>query len=193
LGYDLVDKSILEGTLKQYGMTRFGQLYTSPPNLWDIANSKNLEMVSMLNDTMQALAHRGRTVILARGGYVVLNQYADVLNVRLHAPLNVRVDRIMARDGISDRAKVERMVAADDKARIKFVERFYGRKWHDESDLDLALNTDVIPKQTAEKWIAEAVRMLDSKEFKADAKLAQKTKIDPLLLSAIDEALERRI
>lgn len=193
LGYDLVDKSILQGTLQQYGLTRFGELYTSPPNLWDLANSKNLEIVSMLNDTMQALAQRGRTVILARGGYVTLSQYADVLNVRLHAPFDVRVERIMARENISDRTTAEKQVAADDKARIKFVERFYGQKWHDDSDFDLVLNTALIPQQTAEAWITEALRILETREPRADAPLAKNTKIDPLLLSAIDEALERRV
>lgn len=193
LGYDLVDKSILQGTLQQYGLTRFGELYTSPPNLWDLANSKNLEIVSMLNDTMQALAHRGRTVILARGGYVTLSKYADVLNVRLHAPLDVRVERVMAREGFTDRKEAELLVAADDKARVKFVERFYGKKWHDESDFDLVMNTDLIPQQTAEAWISEALQMLEAKAPRADVPLAQKTKVDPLLLSAIEQALERRV
>ncbi|MDQ8192838.1 cytidylate kinase-like family protein [Coraliomargarita sp. SDUM461004] len=193
LGYDLVDKSILQGTLQQYGLTRFGELYTSPPNLWDLANSKNLEMVSMLNETMQALAYRGRTVILARGGYVALNKYADVLNVRLHAPTDVRVERVMARERITDRSKAACQVAADDKARIKFVERFYGCKWHDESDFDLVMNTDLIPATTAEAWIIDAIAMLEAKTVPANALLAKNTKVDPLLLSAIEEALELRV
>jgi cytidylate kinase len=192
LGYDLVDKSILQGTLKQYGMTRFGELYTSPPNLWDLANSKNLAIVSMLNDTMQALAHRGRTVILARGGYVTLRQYADVLNVRLHAPFDVRVQRVMAREGIADLGQAQKLVAVDDKARIKFVERFYGQKWSNESDFDLVMNTDVISQETSEVWISEAVSMLESKALCSDAKLAKQVQVDPLLLSAIEEALELR-
>ncbi|WP_269523457.1 AAA family ATPase [Coraliomargarita parva] len=193
LGYDLVDKAVLQGTLQQYGLTRFGELYTSPPNLWDLANSKNLEIVSMLNDTMQALAHRGRTVILARGGYMALNQYSDVLKVRLHAPFPVRVDRVMAREGFVERSEAEQRVLADDKARIKFVERFYGKKWHDESHFDLVLNTDIIPLETIQTWMTEAVRVLESKKPRADSKVAQQCKVDPLLLSAIDQALERRI
>ncbi|MBT62325.1 MAG: hypothetical protein CML13_03845 [Puniceicoccaceae bacterium] len=192
LGYDLVDKSVLQDTLQQYGMTRFGELYTSPPNLWDIANSKNLEIVSMLNETMQALAQRGRTVILARGGYVALNKYADVLHVRLHAPFDVRVERVQAREGIADRAKVEAMVRADDKARIKFVERFYGTKWHDESEFDLIMNTDIIASKSAESWIVDALRMLEAKEDRPSAKLARHSKVDPLLMSAIEEAIKRR-
>lgn len=193
LGYDLVDKAVLQGTLQQYGMTRFGELYTSPPNLWDLANSRNLEIVSMLNDTMQALAHRGRCVILARGGYVALNDFADTLHVRLHAPFDVRVERVMERDGITDRAKAIAAVRADDKARIKFVERFYGCKWHDDSDFDLVLNTDLVADETTEAWIVEALRMLEAKQARPGTKRAQETEVDPLLLSSIEEALQRRV
>lgn len=193
LGYDLIDKSILQGTLQQYGLTQFGKLYTSPPNLWDVANSKNLQIVSMLNDTMKALAHRGRTVILARGGYVTLSKYADVLNVRLQAPYSVRVNRVMAREDHMGRREAKEFVAADDKARMKFVKRFYNQKWADATDFDLVLNTDVIPTQTAEEWIIKAAQMLESKGLEAKAPSAKQVEIDPLLLDAIDQALNRRV
>ena len=91
LGYDLVDRGVLDGTFRQYGLTKFGELYTSPPNIWDLVNSKNLQIVSMLNEIMEALAHRGRTLILVRGGYASLSKYPDVLNVRLQAPFPIRV------------------------------------------------------------------------------------------------------
>ena len=193
LGYDLVDKAILQGTLAQYGLTRFGELYTSPPNLWDLANSKNLQVVSMLNDTMEALAHRGRTVILARGGYVTLGKYADVLNVRIQAPFSVRVERVMAREGIVSQKVAEERVASDDKARMKFVKGFYNHNWHDATNFDLVINTGVVSIETAKGWIAEAARILGEKEYGADVQTAQQMKVDPLLLDAIDHALERRV
>ncbi|MGE9290783.1 MAG: AAA family ATPase [Puniceicoccales bacterium] len=193
LEYDLVDKEILEGTLRQYGVTRFGKLYTSPPNIWDLTNSKNLEVVSMLNDTMRALAQRGRAVILARGGYVTLNPYYDVLKVRIQAPYTLRVDRVMSREKIDSRTEAEDRVTADDSARMKFVKRFYGQKWHDATSFDLVLNTDVIPPETATDWIAQAVDLLKKQKEKKNSHSAQNIKVDPLLLGAIDEALLRRV
>src|SRR6267142_5759068 len=117
LGYTLVNKSVLEGIFRQYGLTKFGELYTSPPNLWDLANARNLLIVSMLNDTMEALAHRGDMLILGRGGYASLSKYADVLNVRLQAPFSVRVERVMARENLPTRLRAEQRVEADDTAR----------------------------------------------------------------------------
>lgn len=193
LGYDLVDKAILQGTLEQYGLTRFGKLYNSTPNIWDLTNSKNLQIISMLNDTMNALAYRGRTVVIARGAYSALRDYSNVLKIRIQAPFSVRVDRMMAKEGTTDRAKAEERVTSDDNARMKFVKLFYNQKCCDATDFDLVINTAVVPIQTTEDWIIEAARMFESTEPQAGTKSAKQTTVDPLLLDAIDLALERKI
>jgi cytidylate kinase len=188
-----VNKSVLEGIFRQYGLTKFGELYTSPPNLWDLANAKNLLIVSMLNDTMDALAHRGNMLILGRGGYVSLSKYADVLNVRLQAPFSVRVERVMARENIPNRLRAEQRVKADDTARQKFVSLFYNEAWDNASHLDLAIDTDTISIEMATDWIVQAARALSQKQFGPDAVTAEGAKVDPALLDAIDIALARRV
>ncbi|MGZ0708737.1 cytidylate kinase-like family protein [Coraliomargarita sp. W4R53] len=193
LGYDLVDKTILEATLEQYGITRFGKLYHSTPNLWDLTNSKNLQVISMLNDTMKALAYRGRTVLLARGGYAALSDYDNVLKVCLQASLSVRVDRMMGREGWAvGRDEVESRIILDDKARKKFVTLFYNKKYYEATDFDLVVNTGLVPDQTTEEWILAAVEMLASSEPAAEAKTVKKEEVDPLLLEAIEQSLQRR-
>src|SRR5260370_17090218 len=110
LEYTLMNRTVLEGIFRQYGLEKFGELYTSPPNVWDLANAKNLLIVSMLNDTMEALAHRGDMLILGRGGYASLSKYADVLNVRLQAPFSVKMERVMAPETIPNRLRAEQRV-----------------------------------------------------------------------------------
>jgi cytidylate kinase len=193
LGYTLVNKSILEGIFRQYGLEKFGELYTSPPNIWDLANAKNLQIVSMLNDTMEALAHRGDMLILERGGYAPLSKYADVLNVRLQAPFSVRVERVMARENLSSRLQAEQRVKADDTAREKFSSRFYNEAWDKGSNFDLVIDTDSISTEMATDWIIAAARALSQKEFGPDAVTAERAKVDPALLDAIDVALARQV
>ncbi len=193
LGYELVDKDILQATLEQYGLTRFGKLYTSTPNIWDLTNSKNLQVISMVNDTMKALAHRGRTVILARGAYAALGKYDDVLKIRIQANFSTRVDRMMEREGSTDRKHIEEFVAADDKARMQFVKAFYNQKCCDATDFDLVVNTGILSIETAESWIIETARIFESMELEAGAETARQIEVDPLLLDAIDHALERRV
>ena len=192
LGYTLVNKSVLEGIFRQHGLTKFGDLYTSPPNLWDLANAKNLQLVSMLNDTMEALAHRGDMLILGRGGYASLSKYEDVLNVRLQAPFLVRVERVMARENIDNRLRAEQRVKADDTARQKFVSMFYNQAWENASNFDLVIDTHTISTEMATDWIIEAARALSAKNFRTDAVTADRARVDPSLLDAIDIAPARQ-
>jgi cytidylate kinase len=193
LGHTLVNKNVLEGIFRQYGLTKFGELYTSPPNIWDLANARNLLIVSMLNDTMEALAHRGDMLILGRGGYASLSKYADVLNVRLQAPFSVRVERVMARENLPNRLQAEQRVKTEDTARQKFVSRFYNQAWDNASNLDLAIDTDTISTEMATDWIIEAARALSQKEIGPDAVTAERAKVEPALLDAIDIALARQV
>ena len=192
-GYTLVNKPVLEGIFRQYGLEKFGDLYTSPPNIWDLANARNLEIVSMLNETMEALAHRGDMLILGRGGYAALSKYADVFSVRLQAPFSVRVERVMARESLDNRLRAEQRVKADDTAREKFVSRFYNQAWDNSSNFDLVVDTSTISIEMATNWIIEGARALSQKEFGADAVTAQRAKVDPSLLDAINIALARRL
>lgn len=192
-GYTLVNKSVLEGIFRQYGLTKFGELYTSPPNIWDLANATNLRIVSMLNDTMEALAHRGDMLILGRGGNASLSKYADVLNVRLQAPFSVRVERVMARENLPNRLRAEQRVNADDTARQKFISMFYNQAWDNASNFDLVIDTNTISTEMATDWIIEAARALSQKEFGPDAVTAERVKVDPALLDAIDIALARQV
>ncbi len=193
LEYAVIDRAILEGIFRQYGLTKFGELYTTPPNIWDLANSKNLEIVSMIDETMDALAHRGRTLILGRGGYAALEKYADVLNVRLQAPFSVRVDRLMARENLTHRWRTERLIKADDKARQQFLAKFYNEGWDVASNFDLVIDTNAVPVEMAADWIIEATRALSQKQFGADEVTAERIKVNPTLLDAIEIALARRL
>jgi len=47
--------------------------------------------------------------------------------------------------------------------------------------------------EMATDWIIEAAKALSQKEFAADAVTAERTKVDPALLDAIDVALARQV
>ena len=190
LKYDFVDKRIIEGIFRQYGLTKFNDLYTSAPGFWDLTSATNLLIVSMLNETMEALAQRGNVVILGRGGFASLHDYADVLNVRIQAPFAERVQRVMARGKLDDRAQAEEQVREDDKARQKFIQMFYNKQWDSESHFNLVIDTATVTTEMAINWIIEAAEGLAQKEFGKAAKTTDQAKVDPVLLDAIEEAIQ---
>jgi cytidylate kinase len=188
LGYEFIDKPILEKVFRQYGLTKFGDLYSSAPSIWDLASANNLLIVSILNELMEALAYRGNVVILGRGGFASLNDYADVLNIRIQAPLADRVERVMDREVLDDRQQAEAKVKADDKARRRFVKMFYNKEIDEETYFNLVIDTGTVSIEMAINWIIEAARSIEQKEFGAGAVTTRKIKPDPVLLDAIEEA-----
>ena len=169
LGYALVDKQTTDAIFRQYGLTRFDELYSSVPSLLDLLNADNLLLVAMANEIIEAVAQRGNVVILGRAGFAVLAGCADALHVRVQAPFSERVQRVMDREGLADfDAAVER-VKEDDEVHGKYVHRFYNKQWDDPSNFNLVLDTGSLSVEEAVKQIVEAAREVDRKPQLQDA------------------------
>ncbi len=189
LGYQFVDKRTSDQIFRQYGLTKFNQVYGTAPSILDLLNSDNLLIVAMLNEIIEALAQRGRMVILGRAGFAVLGQYADVLNVHIKAALPDRVQRVMEREGLTDAAAVEERIREDDAMHRKFVQRFYNRQWDDPAGFGLLLNTSALAVDTVVKQIVDAARALEQQSFGKDAVTTAAIQVDPVLADAVEKAL----
>ncbi len=189
LGYEFVDKHTSDSIFRQYGLTKFNQVYSTAPSILDLLNSDNLLIVALLNEIIEALAQRGNIVILGRVGFAVLSQYADVLCVHIKAALPDRVQRVMAREGLTDTAAVEAQIREDDEMHRKFVQRFYNRQWDDPAGFGLILNTSALPTDTVVKQIVDVTRALEQQSPGKDAVTTATLKVDPVLADAIAKAL----
>jgi cytidylate kinase len=79
-------------------------------------------------------------VIVGRGGQAILKQKVGVFHVRIVAPLEVRVERIMKSGGLS-RDDALRFIEDNDKAMAEYLRRFYNLDWEDPAIYDMVLNT----------------------------------------------------
>ena len=189
LGYEFVDKRTTDGIFRQYGLTKFDDLYSSAPNFLDLINADNLLLVSMSNEILEAVAQRGNVVILGRTGFAVLGDYADVLNVRIQAPFSERVQRVMAREGLTDRQAAEERVREDDNVHRKYVQMFYNKHWDEASNFDLVLDTGSLSSDAAVKQIVEAARALEQKAPGKDAATTAQIEVDPVLADAVAKVI----
>ena len=189
LSYEFVDKRISDRIFRQYGLTKFNQVYNTAPSILDLLNSDNLLIVAMLNEILEALAQRGNIVILGRAGFAVLGKYADVLNIHIKAALPDRVQRVMAREGLTDAAATEEQIREDDNMHRKFVQRFYNRQWDDPSGFGLMLNTSALATDTVVKQIVDAAKALEQQTPGKDAVTTATIKVDPVLTDAAAKAL----
>lgn len=189
LGYEFVDRHTSDRVFRQYGLTKFRQVYNSAPSILDLLNSDNLLIVSMLNEILEALAQHGNIVVLGRAGFAVLGRYVDVLSVHIKAALPDRVQRVLAREGLTDAAAVEEQIREDDNMHRKFVQRFYNRQWDDPVSFGLMLNTSALSADTVVKQIVDAARALEQRSLSKDAVTTAMIKVDPVLADAVAEVL----
>jgi cytidylate kinase len=160
LGYHFVDKAAIGRVLAGYGLIDFSQTYESETGIWSTFDSKLRTIVDMLGRLSFAVARHGHSVILGRGSYVVLGGLPSVLNVRLRAPFEWRVRRVMAEEGTNERARVENAVREGDKVRASFLSSVYGVRWDSIERFELVIDTSRIGIDRAAAWIAEAARQL---------------------------------
>lgn len=189
LGYEFADKRTADGIFRQYGLTKFDDLYSSAPGFLDLINVDNLLLVSMANEILEAVAKRGNVVILGRAGFAVLGDYADVLNVRIQAPFSERVQRVMAREGLTNLDAAVERVKEDDEVHRKYVHRFYNKQWDEPANFDLVLDTGAISIEMAVQQIIEAVRTLEQKKAGKDAAPVASVEVDPVLADAVAKVI----
>lgn len=188
LSFTLVTKQTLEKILEQYGLIHLDSFYKAPPRLWSRLDYDTRHLVSLLNKVMLCIAKHGEVVILGRGGYASLRNLSGALHVRVQAPLQVRVRRIVEREGSDDLRLMEKLVKDNDKARSMFVNGFYDADFYGAGPFHLVIDTSLIPVDTAADWIAAASRLAQSSPS-AGTYLAKDIDDDPVLQEMVDKVL----
>ena len=150
LGWHLLDKEILDQLSSQYGTSRAMLDVVDEKKVdWlaDILNGwiegngfSQLAYVHRLHRLFVAAAKQRSLVIVGRGARFMLPRGSG-FSVRIIAPLHERINRIVARRGVSPqeaRAYIERM----DKQRGDFLERYFHHDVTNPHVHDLVINTE---------------------------------------------------
>lgn len=191
LGYHLVDKTFISAVLCQYGVTEFDVEYEKTPGFWESFDREKADrrelMVRMLNQVVRAVARHGNVVILGRSGYAILPGLADVLHVRLQAPLDERVARVRAERSLA-LAEATALVKDKDRIRTAFVESFYGAVWQSPQAFDIVINTAVVPIDMAAAWVVDAAKLRGGKH--GDKPTSKRIDVDPVMMLSVSERLK---
>ncbi len=188
INYHLVDKETIGKVLSQFGLLSFNKVYNSTHNVWSLFDSDYRELVKQLNKTILAFAKLDNTVIIGRGGFVVLKDYQNVLNVLLRAPLEHRIRNAMQTEQIPDIREAEKIVRHSDEVRESFLQTFYNVNANSAQFFSLVIDTSRVPLHMAARWIMEAAQRLTGKRSAGRSSL--KADIDPVLLRTVREVLE---
>jgi cytidylate kinase len=192
LGYRLADKTTLERVFREYGLPRLDAEYQTVPGFWDRFDLQRRDrretLFTMLNQALRAFAQQGDIVIVGRGGFAVLAGLADVLHVRVQAPLETRIKRVAELPGMDGPVQAEERVKANDHLQKTFIESVYGMAWDCTDHFDLVLDTGKLGVAAAAAMIVQAVRALP-RTAQAAGPTAGAIPVDRILASAVAEIL----
>ena len=185
------DYQNVERILLQYGYSQVREVYETTPDFWDRFTKKGPErdtINALLQSVSRAEAHHGNVVMLGRGCFAALQELSDVLNVRVTAPLGLRIERVM-QDQQMTKDQATAFVAEKDKLVQEFVKSSYGVSPDDWGMFDLVIDTGKVDADAAVRWLVEAVRGLPQSGDPRPP--ADSLKVDPVIASAVSREFER--
>jgi len=164
LGYEYVDKERLFLDLDQAGQA-WGrvarELDEVCPTFWERHDWQYRGYVARVEALILEYAAADRVVIIGRGGSFLLQGVPFCLRVRLLAPLEARLERIMARERLS-RDAAQRLITQVDGDRACYIQANYGKDWAEEDIYDLTLNTGSLTYEQVADMLAAALMDKDS-------------------------------
>ena len=191
LGYNFSDYVIAERLLLQHGFAQVPQVYESKPDFWDRFTRRGPErsaINSMLYSVTLAEAQHGNVVMLGRGCFAPLQGLTDVLNIRVKASLDVRIERIMEDQQItSDEARA--FIEEKDALVAAFPRTSYGLSPDDLTSFDLVIDTGKVEPEAAVRFLIDAARSLPRRGDAAGS--AATLEVDPVMVRSVTEEFER--
>jgi cytidylate kinase len=113
---------------------------------------------ALLLRILSSLAEKGSAIILGRGANFAA-RLGPRLDVRIIAPLEARVERLVRRDGISSQQAML-VIRHSDQCRRDFTQRVHQGHWDDASNYDLVINTGKLTVFEAAELVEDALKDL---------------------------------
>ena len=186
LNYDYIDKPEIAEALANYGLRvddaeKFDEKGLS---FWRHLSEQKKRYLYLLKAVVYDFAKKENVVIYGWGAQVLLKDVPGVLRVRITAPFEVRMRRLVKQKGHDER-NAERILRTSDHDSAGYIRSYFGVDWDDEDLYDLVISTKTISVDTAVTLITKA---LSAQEFiQPFEELSEK--LDDLILAHKVEAV----
>jgi cytidylate kinase len=177
LRYALVDKTKISDAMAGLGLPtpEFDRFDGKKPTIWRSMTDQKKRFTFLIRAVLYDFAGKGNAVILGRGGQALLKEIPGTLHVRIVAPLETRVKRLVELKE-SDEQQAERLLAQSDRDSSGFIRSFFDVDWEDKTLYDLILNTRSMSVGTAVSLITEAIRAPEIGQRAADVEASLEDK-----------------
>lgn len=161
LGYKIVHRELISKAARLSGAPEMALATIDELGLLGIEPDEDRQQAYLqaVGTVIEDLADEGDVVIVGRAGQAILRNRRDVLHLRVVAPLETRVQRIVGAHGIlPDAARAQ--IEDSDRYRTSYLHRFYNIDWDDHTHYHLIINTGYLDIETAAGVVCMAVKKL---------------------------------
>lgn len=161
LGYRYVDTELIAEAAHRYGLQeeKFSSLDETKPSFFERFDAETRRYQTVSQAILYEFAMEDRVVIPGRGGQYLLREVPHALRVRVMAPFEKRVKRVMKKmpsqmgEALDIRSATE-LVRRGDAEKAGRVRYLYEVNWADPSFYDLVINTEKLTTQAAVELIS---------------------------------------
>ncbi len=160
LDYRCVGREELVEASRGYGISaaKLNEILDKEPHWWE----RWLENLRLYRIALQAamceVAQEGNIVYHGHVGHELLPGIRHVLRVLLIAPLEFRIKKVQAQQGLEE-AAARRYINQIDRARTRRLTAMFGSDWRDPTRYDLVLNLANMSLEAARHVIVEVARL----------------------------------
>lgn len=156
--WSVVDREILDEVAKAsgYSIEQIERSRDTPPSLkaifamfLDSSRAEETEISGYLQDAIQKFARAGHCIIVGCGGVCATRELKNIFNLRLVAPYEFRLAKIMKSHGM-DENQARQFIDLHQKQRDDFITRLAGERLDDPQRYHMVLNNGLqTPEQMA--------------------------------------------
>ena len=128
-------------------------------NHWNNSQVKVDEIYEAEAQILRGIAEESSCVIAGRSGFFVLKRHPNKLDIFIQAPLEQRVERVMKKQGLSEKEARE-VIASVDESRENYVRRCAGVSRYDTRNYDLVLNVGEMSDDDAVACILKYIKFI---------------------------------
>ena len=184
LGVDFYDKALIRALEEKYNLTAeeierlkgrkhgwwedfkrvvgIGQGITLSPQYYQaqISNMPDLlttdEMFQAEEEILKSIGEQESCVIAGRCGFFVFRNHPNRLSVLIQASMKTRIERLMAKRGITDK-EAEKIIREVDEMRENYVRNYTGTSRYDTHNYDLVISMDNLTEEKAAQLILDFI------------------------------------
>jgi cytidylate kinase len=158
--HEIIDNLASKMRLRKSHVIRFLE---GKSGIWERLTTDKTSLSIYTADETFSLAESGKVAVIRGWGAThLLRPVPHVISIRICAPFELRVKRMMERLNTSDRDFVESEIRLSEEAHGAITRRHFGVNWQDSELYDLVLNTE---RLSIEECTDEVMGLLDEPTF----------------------------